>query len=128
MSILEIISKNKILALNGGKKTRRKAFISRPYIGFREYIYLIQCLKNKALSRFVGSPIGDYRDYLKMTSESALKIDDFVSVLGGEYVRKFEAEFAKMHNVKYAVSSNSATSSLISALISVGIKKGYSNH
>ena len=51
-------------------------------------------------------------------------LKDFWSVLGGPYVRNFEAEFAKIHQSNFAISANSATSSIISAMIACGIKEG----
>lgn len=113
-----------MLAINGGNKIRNTVFMSRPHIDEKEKEYLEHCLEEKMFSRFIGSPVGDFRKYLSMTSEEASKLEDFWSVLGGVYTRKFEAEFAKKHNVKYAVSSNSATSSIISALIACNIKEG----
>jgi len=113
-----------MLAILGGEPTRTKVFMSRPHIDDKEKEYLNDCLENKMFSRFIGSPVGDFRKYLSMTSEEAEKLNDFWSVLGGPYTRNFEAEFAKKHDVKYAVSSNSATSSIISALIASNIKDG----
>ncbi|MBI3542146.1 MAG: aminotransferase class V-fold PLP-dependent enzyme, partial [Deltaproteobacteria bacterium] len=113
------------LALTGGSKTRTKPFTSRPHVDENERKYWAHCLEEGLFSRFVGSPVKDYREQLAMTSEEALtKIEAFWSVLGGPYVRKFEAEFARKHGVKYAVASNSATSSITSAAIAAGIKPG----
>lgn len=112
------------LALLGGTSVRTTPFMSRPHIGDKEKEYFNDCLENKIFSRFIGSPVGDYRRYLSMSSKEAKKLSDFWSVLGGQYTRNFEAKFAEKHNVKYAVSSNSATSSLISAAIACGIENG----
>lgn len=110
------------LAIFGGKPVRTEVFMTRPHIDEKEKEYINDCLENKMFSRFIGSPVGDFRKYLSMESEETAKLKDFWSVLGGPYTRKFEAEFAKKHEVKYAVSSNSATSSIISALIACNIK------
>lgn len=111
-----------MLAILGGSKIRDKSFMSRPHIDKKERGYIDDCLENKIFSRFIGSPVGNYRELLSLTSEKAANVEDFWSVLGGVYTRKFEAEFARKHEVKYAISSNSATSSIISALIACNIK------
>lgn len=112
------------LAIFGGTPIRTTPFMSRPIIDETERNAILECLDNKMFSRYVGSPVGNFRQYLKMTSQAASKLEDFWSVLGGPYVRKFEAEFAKAHKSEYAISSNSATSSIISAIIACGIKEG----
>jgi len=112
------------LAILGGKSIRNTAFMSRPHIGNKEKEYINDCLENKIFSRFIGSPVGDYKRYLTLSSKEARSLSDFWSVLGGNYTRNFEAEFAEKHNMKYAISSNSATSSLISAAIACGIENG----
>ena len=99
------------LALLGGKKTRTEAFSSRPHIDARERSYVDRCLNEKLFSRFIGSPVSNFREQLAFTSKEAGARDDFWSVLGGPFVRNFEAAFAARHQVKYAISSNSATSS-----------------
>lgn len=112
------------LALFGGEKIRTKPLASRPHIDELERKYVNHCLDEKYFSRFIGSPVGQFRKQFSMTSEELGRIEDFWSVVGGPYVRKFEAEFACKHGVKYAVCSNAATSSITSALIATGIKPG----
>jgi perosamine synthetase len=113
-----------MLAINGGQKIRENSFMSRPHIDDKEREYLNDCLDKKMFSRFIGSPVENFREYLSMSSDEAANLEDFWSVLGGPYTRKFEAEFARKHGVRYAVSTNSATSSLISAALACGIKAG----
>jgi perosamine synthetase len=42
----------------------------------------------------------------------------------GKYINKFEKEFAKYHNLKYAVSCNSGTAAIHISLLALDIKKG----
>lgn len=112
------------LAICGGQPFRSKAFLSRPMIGEEEKQHILHCLDQKMLSRYVGSPVGNFRQYLKMKSLEAQELKDFWSVLGGPFVRNFEAGFSELHKSNYAISSNSATSSIISAMIAFGLKEG----
>jgi dTDP-4-amino-4,6-dideoxygalactose transaminase len=112
------------LAILGGTPFRSTPFLSRPMIDEAEKLAIMDCLDNKMFSRYVGSPVGNFRQYLKMKSSEAKVLNDFWSLLGGPYVRKFEAEFADLHRADFAISSNSATSSIISAMIACGIKDG----
>lgn len=113
-----------ILAILGGNPLRTNPFLSRPMLDETETKAIMDCLENKMFSRYVGSPVGNFRNYLKMKSCDTKDLKDFWSVLGGPYVRNFEAEFAKLHQSNFAVSANSATSSIISAIIACGIKEG----
>ncbi|MDB2518116.1 DegT/DnrJ/EryC1/StrS family aminotransferase [Amylibacter sp.] len=112
------------LAILGGTPVRTTPFSSQPHIGETEKKYVTECLDEKMFSRFIGSPVPGYRDQLRLSSEEAANSQAFWSVLGGKYVRLFEAEFAKKHDVKYAISMNSATSCLTAALIACGIQPG----
>ena len=42
----------------------------------------------------------------------------------GPYVNKFEKNFAKFHNIKYAISVSNCTTALHLALLALGLKKG----
>ena len=112
------------LAITGGKKIFPKNLKGTPLTDHLEIKYVNECLNNNTYSRFVGSPVGGYRDQLKMSSSEASKIDDKWSVLGGKFVRLFEREFANKYDVKYAVSMNSATSGITAAILAAGIKPG----
>jgi dTDP-4-amino-4,6-dideoxygalactose transaminase len=81
-------------------------------------------MEGKMFSRFIGSPVAGFRETLAMSSREATELKDFWSVLGGKYVRAFEAEFAEKHRISYAVSMNSATSCLTAALIALGVEPG----
>ncbi|MBW2003573.1 MAG: hypothetical protein JRI72_03020, partial [Deltaproteobacteria bacterium] len=80
------------LALCGGKPVRYKPFMSRPCIGKEERQVIEDCLNNKMVSRFIGSPVGNFRKILSLPSKEAVQIEEFWSILGGPYVRKFEYE------------------------------------
>lgn len=112
------------LAILGGSPIRTAPFMSRPMLDESETKAVMECFDKKMFSRYVGSPVGNFRQYLKMKSCEAKTLNDFWSVLGGPYVRNFEAEFAEIHKSDFAISANSATSSIISAIIATGIKEG----
>jgi dTDP-4-amino-4,6-dideoxygalactose transaminase len=112
------------LALLGGTPVRAAPFMSRPHVDELERSYVADCLDNSFFSRFVGSPVGDFRRYLAMPSAEAAQLPDFWSVLGGKYVRLFEREFAAKLGARFAVSMNSATSCLTAGLIALGLKPG----
>ncbi len=61
---------------------------------------------------------GKERDYLLDTIDST-----FVSSVG-QYVTNFEIEFAKKHDVKYAIATSNGTSALHMAMIIAGVKPG----
>lgn len=93
------------LAINGGKPVRDKPYpIHTTIVDSAEEKELIEVIRKGHLSGFSARP-GD-------------------RFLGGEKVIELEEHFAKKFNVKFAVSSNSATSSLHSAISSIGIKEG----
>lgn len=94
------------LAIHGGKPVRAKNnyFPSASPIGKEEVAAAVRVVKSGALSKFIGC-WGEH-------------------FLGGPEVKSFEEEWAKKFGVKYAISSNSATSSLIMALGAIGIEPG----
>ena len=112
------IKKNGILAINGGKPVRRKPFAPPCFAGEKEKKLLLECLKSNRWSSFRGSKgAWNIKKLCKITSEEAAKYGPLEMLfLGGKYVRKLEAIFAKQFNTRYAVSCNSATSGLIMAL------------
>lgn len=112
------------LALFGGNPIRKKTFASRPHISNEEKKAFLACLDNLEFSRFIGSPTQNVRKEIQMTSREALRIKEFWSFMGGRNVRKFEALWAKYHQTPYAISVNSATSGLTTALLAAGIQPG----
>jgi perosamine synthetase len=112
------------LALLGGVPIRTSSFMSRPHIDELERAYVSDCLDRKLFSRFVGSPVGDFRRYLAMPSAEAGRLEDFWSVLGGPYVRAFEQLFAQRHGAAFAVSMNSCTACLTASMHALGLGTG----
>ena len=111
------------LAILGGKPIRENPFKSNVVVGAREKKIINQVLDNEEFSRFMGAPTNDIKDLLLMTSEKAENNDDrYFSFLGGNMVRRFEADFARKFNVPFAMSVNSATSGLSTALGATGIE------
>ena len=84
------------LAINGGQATRRKPFPEYRVIGKEEEKAVIKVLKSGVLSKFLGS--WDKLFY------------------GGKEVRALEKEWARYFKVKHAISVNSCTSGLYSAV------------
>lgn len=94
------------LAIRGGKPVRAKRdyFPSASPIGAEEVRAAMRVVKSGALSKFIGGwdPL----------------------FFGGPEVRALEKEWAKKFGVKHAITSNSATSSIIMALGAIGIEPG----
>jgi perosamine synthetase len=112
------------LAILGGMPVRTEPFMSRPHIDDNEKRLVNDCLEKKSFSRFIGSPSPDFRKHLSLSSKEVVDLKDFWSVLGGEYVRRFEGAFAQKHGAAYAVCMNSATSCLTAGLIASGVQPG----
>ena len=112
------------LALLGGKPVRTKPFSSRPCVDEKEIDAVVKSIREGFFSRFVGSNIPGTRDLLRQTSDKLLGLNQPHSFLGGPNVRRFEADWAEFHKVKYAVAMNSATSCITAALLAMGIEPG----
>jgi len=109
------------LAIYGGKKIRTKEFVSKPHIDNNEIRVVNKLLKHGIFSRFVGSPLVGTRELLKKESSQLNFKGPGSTFLGGEYVRKFEYKWSELTSSKYSISVNSATSGLISALLSLNL-------
>jgi len=96
--------KTEKLALLGGTPVRKKLFPSWPLIGKEEIAAVNKVLKEGHLSMFAAPPSELF--------------------LGGKKIREFENDFAKYHNVKYAISLNSGTAGLHVALAAAGVGPG----
>jgi perosamine synthetase len=92
------------LALCGGKKLREKPFPPHPIIDEEEKKAVMEVLESGKLSTFIAQP-GEH-------------------FLGGEKIRRFEKEFAKYNNIKYAIAFNSATAALHAAIAGCGVEAG----
>ena len=95
---------SKVLAINGGKPVRTKLFPAYNTIGKEEKAAVMKVLDSGNLSQYLGA-----------------WTDDF---FGGPRVREFESNWAEAFGVKYAVSVNSNTSGLFTAIGAIGIKPG----
>lgn len=92
------------LAINGGKAIRTKLFPAYNTIGQQEKDAVMKVLETGNLSQFIGAYHSDF--------------------LGGPTVKAFEAAWSEAFNVKYAVSVNSNTSGLYTAMGAIGIQPG----
>jgi dTDP-4-amino-4,6-dideoxygalactose transaminase len=92
------------LALLGGNKTVTSKIASHNPIGFREQISAYRVLRSGVLSKFLGTWSQDF--------------------FGGPRVLEFEQLAAQTFNVKHAISVNSWTSGLITAIGAIGIEPG----
>lgn len=92
------------LAIFGGKPVRTKLFAAYNTIGIEERKAVDEVLKTGVLSKYLGC-----------------WHDDFY---GGPKVQEFEKNWAESINAKYAISVNSNTSGLITAMGAVGIQPG----
>jgi dTDP-4-amino-4,6-dideoxygalactose transaminase len=81
-------------------------------------------MREGLFSRFVGSNLPGTREALRKTSEELRDVEGAFSFLGGPNVRRFEADWARLHDVPYAISVNSATSGLTAILMSMDIGPG----
>jgi perosamine synthetase len=92
------------LAINGGKAVRTELFPAYNTIGAEEKEAVMRVLDTGNLSQFLGAYHVDF--------------------LGGPNVRAFEKEWATAFGVKHAVSVNSNTSGLFTAMGAIGIVPG----
>lgn len=112
------------LALLGGTPIRTKEFKSKPLVDDEEVDYVVGLMREGRFSKFVGSPIENTRHLLSQKSAELAFCGSDVSFLGGEYVRRFEAEWSKLIGADYCISVNSATSGITTALLAAGIEPG----
>ncbi len=92
------------LAIKGGAPIRTKLFPAYNTIGEEEKISVIKVLDSGNLSQYLGAWTHDF--------------------LGGPYVRKFEENWGTLLGVKHAISVNSNTSGLFTAMGAIGIQPG----
>lgn len=94
----------KKLAINGGEKLRSEPFPEYNTIDELEEEAVLRVLRSGKLSTYLGTWHEDF--------------------YGGVEVQALEKEWAEFFNVKHAISVNSATSGLYSAVGAIGIKPG----
>ncbi|MBS1630819.1 MAG: DegT/DnrJ/EryC1/StrS family aminotransferase [Bacteroidetes bacterium] len=95
---------SKKLAINGGTPIRTKLFPAYNTISEEEKKAVLQVLDSGNLSQYLGAWTHDF--------------------LGGPTVRKFEETWCAAFGVKHAVSINSNTSGLFTAMGAIGIQPG----
>lgn len=92
------------LAINGGTPVRTKLFPAYNTIGEEEKAAVMKVLDSGNLSQYLGAWTHDF--------------------LGGPTVRKFEEDWCKMLGTQHAVTVNSNTSGLFTAMGAIGIQPG----
>lgn len=112
------------LSLLGGKPVRDKEFKSQPYITEDMIDRVAALLRERRLTRFIGSPVPGTDKIIGLKSTQAENLDDSFSFLGGPSVRKLESEWSKFHEVDYSIAVNSATSGLTAAIMSLNLCPG----
>lgn len=117
-------SKVEQLALLGGEPIRSKPWILGPHIDDAEKQIFDDLFQSGSFSKYVGS--GDKRtlEQLSLPSIGLEKIDDPWHFLGGKFIRRFCADFAKKFDCQYAIPVNSATTGLSVALAALGLSPG----
>lgn len=113
------------LALLGGLPTRTAPFASSVMMDGRERELIAEVLDHGEFSRFMGSPTEDIEQLLAMPSAEAYDYKtQYFTFLGGRMVRHFERDFAHKMGTPYAISVNSATTGLTTALAAAGCGPG----
>ena len=91
-------------AILGGPPVRTKPFPLRVTMGPEEKRAVLEVMDSDVLSGFIGGPGAHF--------------------LGGAKVREFEACWARRFDVKHAISVNSCTTGLMTAVAAVGVRPG----
>jgi perosamine synthetase len=112
------------LAILGGTPVRDRPFLVEPMIDEDEEKLVVQAIRDRNFSRYIGSPAPDIERILRMTSAEAAAIADYWHFLGGPNVRLFAAEFSAALDVPFSVPINSATTGLSVALAACGVGPG----
>lgn len=112
------------LAILGGSPTRNRPFLVEPMVDEDEERMVLQAIRERNFSRYIGSPTPDIEAQLRLESRKAAAITDYWHFLGGPNVRGFAAEFSEAFDVPYAIPINSATTGLSVALAACGLEPG----
>ena len=112
------------LALLGGTPARSAPFLVEPMVDGEEERLVLEAIRERSFSRYIGLRTPDIETTLRLTSAAATDVDDYWHFLGGRQVRAFAAEFAQAFAVPYAVPVSSATAGLSVALAAAGIGPG----
>ena len=73
---------------------------------------------------YTFAPKLQYQSQRKNIIKNVIKVLESGNYILGKQVQKFEKDFAKYNNNKYAISTKNGTDSLILALKSIGVKEG----
>jgi perosamine synthetase len=92
------------LAIKGGKVTRTQPFTPRRTMGETEKMAVMEVMESGELSGFFGSPGPQW--------------------LGGEKVKEFERKWADNYGYRHAISVNSWTTGLMTAVGAIGVGPG----
>lgn len=92
------------LAIKGGALTRSESFVPRRTMGYSEKKAVMEVMESGELSGFFGSPGPQW--------------------LGGKKVKQFERKWADNYGYKHAISVNSWTTGLMTAVGAMGIGPG----
>ena len=112
------------LAILGGAPVRTQPFTVEPMVDGEEERRVLDAVREKNFSRYIGARMPEIDRLLRMTSVEAAAIDAEWHVLGGPNVRGFGAEFAGVFDVPFAIPVSSATAGLSVALAAAGVGPG----
>ncbi len=112
------------LAIFGGSPVRTAPFLVEPMVDAEEERMVLEAVREKNFSRYIGSTEPNIETVLRLTSAEAAALEDYWHFLGGTNVRAFAAEFADMVGARFAVPINAATTGLSVALASAGVGPG----
>ncbi len=115
----------KKLALLGGRPIRTRPFSPSGATDREEISAVMEVFRRGEFSRYSGGGLPDLERVLALKSAAAVSHPlPYWNFLGGEVVRRFEADFAAAFGMDYAVAVNSATSGLSVALAAADIGPG----
>lgn len=110
------------LAMFGGAPVRSHPFPTTPVVDHEEILAVMDVFRSNQYSGFMGSPTVDVEELLRLKSvDAAIRSLPSRNFLGGDKVRRFEADFARYFGAEYAIAVNSATSGISSALAAAGV-------
>jgi perosamine synthetase len=98
--------------------------ISEPYIDKNLFNKIKKKIEKKEFSKFIGSPEPNIDKFLFKETKYLMKIRSKKSFFGGESVRNLEYLWSKKFKSKFAISVNSATSAITTAIMSLDIGPG----
>jgi dTDP-4-amino-4,6-dideoxygalactose transaminase len=112
------------LAILGGTPVRDRPFLVEPMIDQEEERLVLEAVRERSFSRYIGSATPDIEKVLRLASREAAEITDYWHFLGGPHVRAFAAEFAATFGVPFAIPINAATTGLSVSLAACAVGPG----